>query len=127
MDPTEKLFGALLAVLGSGLLWALGWLVKNSVWKGGLDSTVLDLKRQVEELKGEDAALATAMDEQRKANDADQRGLVGAIGDLRVAVADLTASIRARPCQTLANRGGNPGHSGNPGAPECPADKPKKG
>ncbi len=117
MDPTEKLFGALLAVIGSGMIWALGWLVKNSVWQGSTDSTVRGLKGQVEELKGEDAALATAIDEQRKANDAGQRGLVDAIGDLRVAVAELAASIRERPCQV--NRGGNPG---NPG---CPADKTK--
>lgn len=118
MDPMEKLFGALLAVLGSGLIWALGWLVKNSVWQGSIDSTVRGLKGRVEELKEEDAALATTIDEQRKASDADQRGLTGAINKLEITLADLAATIRARPCQ--ANRGGNPG------SPGCAADNAKE-
>lgn len=51
MEPTEKLFSALLALIGGGMLWALGWLVKNSTWQGGVDSRQRGLQKQVDEAK----------------------------------------------------------------------------
>lgn len=97
---------------------------KLEAHKEAAETAARSLQHQIVECKAEDEKLEAAIMERRKAHDACQRDLVGTMGDLRVAIAELTASIRERPCQQQGYQcKSNPG---NPGAPDTPGTCPER-
>lgn len=86
-----------LAVVTGVLVPILGWLVRQSIWRGEVDTTIRGLQHQLDERKEEDEVLQQALTERRQAYDGCREeiraSLAGVQSDLRIVRHDVARLI----------------------------------